>query len=56
MNKQPKIVIIGSVNIDLIMRIEQVPKTGEILTNAKFSTACGGKGDNQTVALARLGA
>ncbi len=55
MNKQPRVVIIGSANIDLIMRVERVPKTGEILTNAKFSTACGGKGANQAVALARLG-
>jgi len=55
-DKQPKVVVIGSANIDLIMRIERVPKTGEILTNAKFSTACGGKGANQSVALARLGA
>ena len=56
MNTQPKVVVIGSANIDLIMRIERVPQTGEILTNGKFSTACGGKGANQAVALARLGA
>ena len=56
MNKQPKVVIIGSANIDLIMRTIRIPRAGEILTDGKFSTACGGKGANQAVALARLGA
>ncbi len=56
MDKKPKVVVIGSANIDLIMRVERVPKTGELLTDGKFSTACGGKGANQAVALTRLGA
>ena len=55
MDKQPTVVVIGSANIDLIMRIERVPQTGEILTNGKFSTACGGKGANQAVGAARAG-
>lgn len=56
MNTSPKVVVIGSANMDLIMRIERIPKRGELLTDGKFSTACGGKGANQAVALARLGA
>ena len=56
MARQPKVVVIGSANIDLIMRTEKVPQAGEIFTDGKFATACGGKGANQAVALARLGA
>jgi ribokinase len=55
-NKQPRVLVIGSANIDLIMRIARLPNRGELLTDSKFSTACGGKGANQAVALARLGA
>ncbi len=56
MNKSPKIVVIGSANIDLIMRVQRVPKSGETLPQGRFSTAAGGKGANQAVTLALLGA
>ena len=56
MDKQPKVVVIGSANMDLIMRTARIPRSGEIFTDGKFTTASGGKGANHAVALARLGA
>ena len=46
----------GSVNVDLIMRVGRVPEPGETLHSGSFSVAPGGKGANQAVSLARLGA
>ena len=50
------IVVVGSLNMDLVMRTPRVPVGGETLTGHAFSTLPGGKGANQTVACARLGA
>lgn len=55
MNKQ-KIVVIGSSNIDLIMKMDRLPEKGETVTGAVFSQVYGGKGANQAVAAARAGA
>ena len=51
----PKVTIIGSLNMDLVVTSERHPEIGETLTGQKFSTLCGGKGANQAVAAARLG-
>jgi ribokinase len=51
-----KLVVIGSANIDLVTRVHRSPKPGESLIGHSFSTVCGGKGANQAVAAARLGA
>jgi ribokinase len=51
-----KIVIVGSINKDIIMQVERHPKPGETLTAVAVSSAFGGKGANQAVAAARLGA
>ena len=51
-----KIVIVGSINKDVIMQVERHPKPGETLTAVAVSSAFGGKGANQAVAAARLGA
>ncbi len=51
-----KIAIVGSINKDVIMQVERHPKPGETLTAAAVSSAFGGKGANQAVAAARLGA
>ena len=49
------IVVIGSSNIDLIMKMERVPKLGETVTEGEFSQVFGGKGANQAVGAARTG-
>lgn len=51
-----KVVVIGSLNMDLVTRAPRLPKGGETLIGESFSVVCGGKGANQAVAAARLGA
>jgi ribokinase len=52
----PTITVVGSVNLDLVGRVERLPRAGETVTNASFERFPGGKGANQAVAAARLGA
>lgn len=54
MNKRP-IVVLGSVNADLVLRCERLPRPGETVHGQDFQTVPGGKGANQAVAAARLG-
>ena len=49
------IVIVGSSNTDLVVRVDHFPKAGETIIGTDFMTAQGGKGANQAVAVARLG-
>jgi len=51
----PKIVVAGSINIDLATDLPVLPKPNETLIGGDLRTAVGGKGHNQAVALARLG-
>ncbi|MBL9128402.1 MAG: ribokinase [Verrucomicrobiales bacterium] len=51
----PRIVIVGSVNMDLVARVPRLPRPGETLAGSSFATFPGGKGANQAVAVARLG-
>lgn len=51
-----KIVIIGSFNMDLTSYMERMPRPGETVNGRRFVTGPGGKGSNQAVAAARLGA
>lgn len=50
------VVVIGSLNMDLVTRAPRLPKGGETLIGHSFATVSGGKGANQAVAAARLGA
>jgi len=50
------VVVVGSLNMDLVVRIPQIPQPGETLLGGVFKTYPGGKGANQAVAAARLGA
>lgn len=52
----PKLTVVGSINLDLVVRSEWLPRPGETITGATFSRGPGGKGANQAVAAARLGA
>ncbi len=51
-----RIAVVGSVNLDLVARCERLPRAGETLTDARFERIPGGKGANQALAAARLGA
>src|SRR5471030_1129895 len=51
-----KVVVIGSLNMDLVTRAPRLPRGGETLIGQSFTTVSGGKGANQAVAAARLGA
>ncbi len=48
--------VAGSINMDLVTRTQRFPKPGETLYGESFTTFTGGKGANQAVALAKLGA
>lgn len=50
-----KIVVIGSSNTDMIIRVPRIPKPGETILGGRFLSAAGGKGANQAVAAARAG-
>ncbi|MCE4556159.1 ribokinase [Pelomonas cellulosilytica] len=52
----PEILVLGSVNRDLIVHAPRLPLPGETLRGQRFGSCLGGKGANQAVAAARLGA
>jgi ribokinase len=50
------VLVVGSINIDFVVQTDTFPRLGETLFGSDFSTHAGGKGANQAVAAARLGA
>ena len=52
----PSIVVLGGINMDLVTFSPRFPRPGETVVGTRFLTYAGGKGANQTVAVARMGA
>jgi len=51
-----RVIVVGSVNVDLVVRTDRLPGPGETVTGGTFERHDGGKGGNQAVAATRLGA
>ena len=51
-----RVIVVGSVNVDLVVNVERLPAPGETVIGGRFARHHGGKGGNQAVAAARLGA
>ena len=51
-----RVIVVGSVNVDLVVAVERLPGPGETVVGGRFARHHGGKGGNQAVAAARLGA
>ena len=51
-----RVIVVGSVNVDLVITVERMPAAGETVTGGRYEQHHGGKGGNQAVAAARLGA
>jgi len=54
MSKQ-NIIVVGSSNTDMIIKLDRIPRPGETILGGEFFTAAGGKGANQAVSAARAG-
>ena len=52
----PHLTVVGSTNLDLVARVRRLPRAGETISDATLERVPGGKGANQAVAAARLGA
>ena len=50
-----KIFVVGSLNMDLVIRVAKMPRAGETITGEGFMTNPGGKGANQAAAVSKLG-
>ncbi|MDQ6665925.1 MAG: ribokinase [Acidobacteriota bacterium] len=55
MTPKPSIVVVGSLNMDFVVRVDRLPASGETVLGRQFQTIPGGKGANQACAAGRLG-
>jgi ribokinase len=55
-SRSPHVVVVGSINLDLVMRVGHLPRPGQTVIGRDLRQSPGGKGANQAVAAARLGA
>jgi len=53
---KPQVIVIGSANTDLVVRVPELPRPGQTMAGGRFQIVAGGKGANQAVAAARAGA
>ncbi|MCA9145914.1 MAG: ribokinase [Planctomycetales bacterium] len=51
----PRIVVCGSINMDLVVRCQEIPRPGQTIAAESATEICGGKGANQAVAAAKVG-
>jgi ribokinase len=52
---KPNVLVIGSSNTDMLIKVDRIPQSGETILGGEFATAAGGKGANQAVGAARAG-
>ena len=55
-SRSPHVLVVGSINMDLVMRVQHLPRPGQTVIGQDLRESPGGKGANQAVAVARLGA
>ncbi len=56
LSEAPRIVVLGSLNMDLVLRVPHMPRAGETMLGHSLTQVAGGKGGNQAVSCARQGA
>ena len=56
MPSPPRVVVVGSINVDLVVSVARLPAAGETVAGGRFAQHGGGKSANQAVAAARVGA
>ena len=55
-NKKPAVLVLGSSNIDIVVRVDKLPRAGETVLGGERREYWGGKGANQALAVVRIGA
>lgn len=53
-SRMPRIVVVGSINIDITLNVDELPQPGKTISANKSSTALGGKGANQAIGVSKL--